>query len=111
MNVEMCNLLLVDCGERKCICMNETFFFHHIISCMKYCHVKVHGCGDTIDKHCLFFFPFFFSWEGAWVLYIMCIGAKLQYKPLYIHCKFILGITFFMLMQLHSNFTEDFKIK
>ena len=42
---------------------------------MKYCHVKVHGCGDTIVKHCLFFFPFF-SWEGAWVLYIMCIGAN-----------------------------------
>ena len=45
------------------------------------------------------------------MLYIMCIGAKLQYKPLYIHCKFILGITFFKFMQLHSNFTEDFKIK
>ena len=43
------------------------------------------------------------------MLYIMCIGAKLQYKPLYIHCKFILGITTFM--QLHSNFTEDIKIK
>ena len=28
------------------------------------------------------------------MLYIMCIGAKLQYKPLYIHCKFILGILF-----------------
>ena len=28
------------------------------------------------------------------MLYIMCIGAKLQYKLLYIHCKFIMGITF-----------------
>ena len=45
------------------------------------------------------------------MLYIMCIGAKLQYKPLYIHCKFILGITFFMFMQLHRIFTEDFIIK
>ena len=26
-NVKMCNLLLVDCGERKCMCMNETFLF------------------------------------------------------------------------------------
>ena len=28
------------------------------------------------------------------MLYIMCIGAKLQYKLLYIHCKFIVEITF-----------------
>ena len=65
----MCNLLLVDCGERKCMCINKTFFFHRIISCMKYCHIKVHGCGDTIDKHCLFFFPFFFMGGGLGVVH------------------------------------------
>ena len=49
---------------------------------------------EILSINTAFFSFLFFSWEGAWVLYIMCIGAKLQYKPLYIHCKFILGITF-----------------
>ena len=52
---------------------------------------------ETLSLNTAFFFsPFFFMGGGLGVVHHVYRG-KLQYKPLYIHCKFILRITIFFL--------------
>ena len=74
--------------KHACACVKPFFFspyyFLHEILSRKSSRLWRY----TIVKHNLFSVPFFFHGRGpggGGGGYIMCIGAKLQYKRLYIH--------------------------